>query len=109
MDWIASDEFELDAGGPTGRRSRDVFLVRRPRPQNHRACCIHIDGRPRLPRLLVARQPKRLPLRGAAGSHDESPTSTASGDGTSGNKTNRNRDPDAARLRALFPPIPDHD
>src|SRR6185437_15463883 len=107
-DRITGDEFELDAGGPTGRRSRDVFPVRSSRAQDHRTCRFRLDGRARVFRLLVARQPERLSLRGTTGHHDESPTSTAGSDGTIGNETNPDRDRDADRLRSLFPALSNH-
>src|SRR5690349_22321823 len=108
MDRITGDESELNAGGPTGRRSRDLFRFRPSRPPDHRTYRFYNDGSAGIFRLLVARQPERLSLRSASSNHDEGPTPSTSGNGTIGNKTNRNRDRDVDRLRTLLPPVPDH-
>jgi Peptidase family M50 len=59
--------------------------------------------------LLVTRQPKRLPLRGSAGNHDEDPPPSAPHNGTPGNQTNRDRHRDAHRLHPLLLAFSDHD
>ncbi len=99
----------LDAGGPTRRGSRNVFLVRRPRTLDHRACRFCNYGRARVPGLLVARQPQRLSLRSLIGGHAKGPPPTTSRDGTFGDKANRDRDRDVDRVRALFPAVPNYD
>ena len=109
MDWIAGNEFEFNAGGPTRRRSRNVFVVRGPRPQNHRACSLRDHGRAGIFRLLVARQPEWISLRGLTGGDDESSTPATSGDGTIGNQAHPDRDRDVDRLRAVLPAFSDYD
>src|SRR6185436_17163446 len=74
-----------------------------------RADCLSDDGDARIARLVLARQPERVPVHSLARGNAAGETSSASGDGTTGQQANLNRHTHFDRIRAFLLAVPDYD
>src|SRR5712692_3956800 len=109
MDWAAGYESESNARGPTRRRARHVCALWAASPPLAWPHCVCNDGGDRSAGLVLARQPERIPLRGAAGDHVEGAPSAAAIDGAAGNRTTLDCHSHADRLHTFILAVSDYD